>query len=89
MLVAKTPFEREAVDHAVIHDIGKRCRVVRPEHLVVYKLIAGRPRDLADAEEVMRTRELAGETLGFGLIERWAREWGVEERLKRLRAAAR
>ena len=30
------------------------------EHLIVFKLIAGRPRDLADVDEVLRTRELAG-----------------------------
>jgi len=43
LLVAKSAFEMEAIDQAVVVDIGIPCRVVRPEHLIVYKLIAGRP----------------------------------------------
>jgi len=54
LLIAKSPFEREAIERAVVVDIGLPCRVVRPEHLIVYKLIAGRPRDLGDAEDVGR-----------------------------------
>jgi hypothetical protein len=84
LLIAKTPFEQEAIVSAVSRDIGAPCRVVRPEHLIVYKLIAGRPRDMTDAEEVMRTCALGGNTLDLGLIEKWAVEWGVEARLHRL-----
>jgi hypothetical protein len=77
LLIAKTPFERDAVAQAVACDIGVSCRVVRPEHLVVYKLIAHRPRDLADAEEVIRTRALAREPIDVDVVRRWAAEWGV------------
>jgi hypothetical protein len=69
----------------VLKDIGAHCSVVRPEHLIVYKLIAGRPRDVADAEDVARTCALGGAPLDWSLIERWAAEWGVEDRLERLR----
>lgn len=85
LLIAKTPFEREAVAQAVPKDIGAHCSVVRPEHLIVYKLIAGRPRDVTDAEDVARTCELGGGALDWDLIKRWAVEWGVEDRLQRLR----
>lgn len=78
LLVAKSSFEREAVAEAVPRDIGITCRIVRPEHLIVYKLIAHRPRDLADAEDVIRTRELAGEPVDLDVVRRWAVEWGVE-----------
>jgi hypothetical protein len=81
LLIAKTPFEFEAVVEAVSHDIGVTCRIVRPEHLVVYKLIAHRPRDLADAEDVIRTRELAGAPVDLDVVRRWAVEWGVEGQL--------
>jgi hypothetical protein len=78
LLVAKTPFERDAVAQAVSRDVGATCRVVRPEHLVVYKLIANRPRDIADAEEVVRTRDLAGQPFDLELVRRWAVDWGVD-----------
>lgn len=81
LLIAKTPFEHDALANAVEHDLGVRCRVVRPEHLIVFKLIAGRPRDLADVDEVLRTRELAGAPVDVAVVRRWAREWGVEARL--------
>lgn len=83
-LIAKTAFEHEAIQHSVEADIGLRCRVVRPEHLIVYKLIAGRPRDLDDATEVLRTRALAGQPVDRAAVQRWCAEWGVEERWARL-----
>ncbi|MGH7855967.1 MAG: hypothetical protein ACREQY_01465 [Candidatus Binatia bacterium] len=81
LMIAKTPFEREAVSSAVPVDLGTDCRVVRPEHLIVYKLIAGRPHDIGDVEEVLRTRRLAGEEPDLDLVRRWAAEWDVEQRL--------
>ena len=86
LLIAKTPFEREAVREAVVRDIGVACRIVRPEHLVVYKLIAHRPRDLADAEDVIRTRQLAGEPVDLDVVRRWSVEWGVDGQLDALLA---
>jgi hypothetical protein len=86
LLIAKTPFEVEAVHEAVSHDIGVTCRIVRPEHLVVYKLIAHRPHDLDDAEDVMRTRQLAGEAVDLEVVRRWAVEWGVDGHLDALLA---
>ncbi len=87
LLVAKSAFEREAVDQAVVVDIGSPCRVARPEHLIVYKLIAGRPRDLGDAEDIGRTQQSAGIDLDLSLVRKWAEEWGVVERLETLLAA--
>lgn len=88
-LIAKTAFEHEAIDRSVEADIGIRCHVVRPEHLIVYKLIAGRPRDFDDAEEVLRTRALAREPVDGALIRRWAVDWSIEDRLEQLLAAVR
>jgi hypothetical protein len=44
----------------------------------VYKLIANRPRDIADAQEVVRTRDLAGQPFDLELVRRWAVDWGVD-----------
>lgn len=85
LLVAKTDFEIEA-ERSVTHDIGVRCHVVRPEHLIVYKLIAGRPRDFSDAGEVLRTRTLAGQPVDIDAVRRWTDEWGVTDRLQQLLA---
>lgn len=87
LLIAKTAFEREAIEQSVDIDLGGSCRVVRPEHLIVYKLIAGRPRDVDDALEIARTRVLARQPVDAEIIRRWAIEWGVEERLDQLLAA--
>lgn len=81
LLVAGTAFEREAVQQAVERDIGLRCRVVRAEHLIVYKLIAGRPRDVDDVDAILRTLAGAGQELDLDLVRRWCVEWGVESRL--------
>jgi len=81
ILVAKTPFERDAVATSVEVELGGPHPVVRPEHLVVYKLIAGRPHDLEDALEVVRTRALDGHPIAEDVVRRWAAEWDVAARL--------
>ncbi|HZP41966.1 MAG TPA: hypothetical protein VFD84_10720 [Candidatus Binatia bacterium] len=84
VLVAKTAFEREAVSSAVPFDLGGMHPVVGPEHLVVYKLIAGRPQDLEDAAEVVRTRALDGRPIAEDVVRRWAAAWDVADRLDEL-----
>jgi hypothetical protein len=59
--------------------------VVTPEDLIVYKLIAGRPRDFADAEEIARARRVAGTALDWSYVENWCIAWGIEDRLATLR----
>jgi hypothetical protein len=49
------PFEHELVQSASVLDVGGlRIRVARPEHLLVLKAIADRPRDHADIESLLR-----------------------------------
>jgi hypothetical protein len=81
LLVAKTAFELEAIRTSVEVDIGVPCRIVDPLHLIVYKLIAGRPRDLDDCVEVLRTRALGGKPVDVDRVRKWAAEWNVEPRL--------
>jgi hypothetical protein len=52
--LAWLPFEEEALREAAVCDYaGVRIRVPRPEDLVIYKLVANRPRDIQDAEGLL------------------------------------
>lgn len=49
------PYEREAIERSesVEGAKGQRINVVSPEDLVVYKMLAGRPRDLEDVRGIL------------------------------------
>ena len=52
--LAWLPFEEEALRHATVCDYGGvRIRIPRPEDVVIYKLVANRPRDIEDAEGIL------------------------------------
>jgi len=78
---AKTPLQRAVVDRAVTTASGLRVATV--EDLIVLKLIADRPKDQGDLDGLSR---LPG--IDWRYIERWAQEWGIEQRLGTLRAAS-
>ncbi len=89
LLVAKTPFEESALERAIPIDVaGTTVPVVSPEDLIVYKLLADRPRDRDDVRAVVRTQERAGRSLDWDYVERWAQFWGIEDRCLRLRGEA-
>jgi hypothetical protein len=51
--LARLPFEDEAIGHRVTAEFaGTRLPLPRPEDLLIYKLVAARPRDLDDAERL-------------------------------------
>lgn len=75
---AKTPFQREVVRRARTAADG--ARIATPEDLIVLKLIADRPKDQVD---LLGLTALPG--LDWSYVERWAREWEVEDRLRALR----
>lgn len=78
---AKTPLQREVVRRAVAS--GSGLRVATAEDLIVLKLIADRPKDQGDLDGLAR---LPG--IDWVHVERWAAAWGLEDRLRRLRAQA-
>jgi hypothetical protein len=87
LLVAKTEFEREALSRGVEVELGGvLAPVATPEDLMVYKLIADRPRDREDLRAVFRTQSRAGRTFDWSYVEKWARYWELAERLAVLRA---
>ena len=70
--LAVLPFEQEAIAHRrVINVGGLRMTIPRVDDLLVYKMVASRPQDLRDAEELLlryvntvdlpRSRRLVGE----------------------------
>lgn len=87
LLVAKTDFEREALRRATPVVVGERAvPVATPEDLIVYKLLADRPRDRDDIRAIVRTQTRAGRVLDWGYVETWSRYWSVTNRLRALRA---
>lgn len=89
-IFSTTPYERQAIGRADRLAIGEvRVPVATAEDLILHKLFAGRPRDLEDAESVVRRR---GGALDWGYIERWADEFravpgreGMRAQVERLR----
>lgn len=57
LVLSDSPYEREALAHAVIVEVGGYpVRFLSAEDLVIHKLIAGRPRDLEDVRGVLARR---------------------------------
>lgn len=52
-----------------------------PEDLLIFKLIAGRPQDLADAHQL---HEVHGATFDLQRVRRWCRDFGAEDRVEAL-----
>jgi hypothetical protein len=52
--LAWLPFEHEALEHSTAATYGSvAIRIPRPEDLLIYKLVASRPRDVDDAEQLL------------------------------------
>ena len=89
-IFSNTAFERLAVDRAVqVTLAGETVPFASPEDLVLFKLFAGRGRDMEDARSVI-DRQGAG--LDWTYIERWARAFaeipgreGLPKRVAELR----
>ena len=86
--LAWLPFEEEAVRCGVECDYaGVPIRLPRPEDLIIYKLVAARPRDLDDVEKLLL---LYGGSLDIARIRRVIREFAeVLEDPARLEALER
>lgn len=79
MLFAKTPFELEALDRSkTLRVLGVDLPVATPEDLFIFKVLAGRPRDLGDAASLA---EVHGSDFDWIRIRTWCVRFHVEERL--------
>jgi hypothetical protein len=77
---AKTNFQQEVIRRATTE---RGVRVATPEDLIVMKLIADRPKDAIDLSGLVRLP-----SLDWAYVEHWADEWGVADRLARVRSSA-
>jgi hypothetical protein len=76
---AKTGFQKEVIRRAR----PGRPPIATPEDLIVLKLIAHRPKDIADLRSL-----IAIPALDWDYVEGWAVEWDVADRLAVLRGAS-
>lgn len=86
VILARLPFEEEAIRSSREQNFAEvRIRVPRPEDLVIYKIVAGRPQDLDDVEGLLL---LHGLSIDLGRVRRVVREFadalGDEERVHAL-----
>ncbi|MBI3181938.1 MAG: hypothetical protein HYZ28_07320 [Myxococcales bacterium] len=82
VFIAKTSFEQAVLDSALETEVlGSMLRLASPEASIIYKLLASRARDIADVEWIFENRILGGHPLDWPFLERWAAEWGIEDRL--------
>ena len=73
LIFSSTPYERQAIRRAVTVELeGVPVPFAAAEDLVLHKLFAGRPRDIEDAEGVVRRK---GRELDWEYLERWARDF--------------
>jgi hypothetical protein len=87
VFIAKLPFELEAIQLArTLNLLGRDVRLVPPEASIIYKLLASRRKDLDDVDGIFAVRHQAGEALDWALMERWARDWEITDRLAPYRA---
>jgi hypothetical protein len=78
LFIAKTDFERAVIESARTTEVlDVSVRLARPEASIVYKLLAGRPRDVDDVESIFEARTAAGDPLDWAFLERWVEAWGI------------
>jgi hypothetical protein len=77
ILIEEVPFQTQALERS-------RDHVVSAEDMIVFKLIAWRPRDRDDIESILANAPVATH-LDLAYIDRWAAEWEVAERWESIR----
>ena len=71
LITASLPFEEIACERGVFHELfGIRLRFPTPEDLILFKILAGRDKDMLDATGIVRRH---GERLDVAYLERTLR----------------
>ena len=84
VFLAESEYQQELMRRRRSHDLdGQRIWFVSPEDLILLKVLAARPRDIGDIEDVL----LAQGDLDEAYMRRWAKELGVAEKLEEVLAA--
>jgi predicted nucleotidyltransferase len=90
LLFAHTDFERAALDRSRAAEplAGVSAPVISVEDLIVYKLLADRPQDRVDVQDVVRAVEARGGAIDWDYVQGWCDAWEVRGRLERARSAS-
>mgnify|MGYP006275591705 CR=1 FL=1 len=84
IFIAETPFQREVVERRIDAEVeGRIVKLVSAEDLLLFKLVASRPRDLIDVQDILFTQGALDEPY----LRRWAGPLGVEAKLDEVLAA--
>lgn len=79
IFLAESDFQRSVVDRRVLYSVEHiKAWVASIEDLILLKLLAGRPRDLADIADLLF---LPGD-IDLSYMRMWAAELGVSDKLK-------
>jgi len=81
MFLAETDFQREVLKRRQLQHVeGFDAWFVTAEDLILLKLLAGRPKDLVDINDILFIQG----SLDEDYLRRWAGSWGSKRRLTRL-----
>ena len=84
VFLAETAFQQEVIARRVTCTVEEQpVSLVTAEDLILFKLIASRPRDLIDVQDILFTQG----DLDEAYMRRWAKELGVAEKLEEVLAA--
>ena len=79
LIAVETEYQRAALEraqHETFAD-GLTARVLAVEDVIVHKLVANRPRDVADIADILEARA----PMDVDYLEHWMQVWGVADRL--------
>ena len=91
LLLAHTEFEERAISRAVpvfLPSAGLTIPVVKVEDLIVYKVLAGRPRDLMDIEDIIRFQISSDASIDWAYVEDECARWDALPVLQTARSRA-
>jgi len=84
VFLSESDYQQELMRRRRPHDLDGQCVwFVSPEDLILLKVLAARPRDIGDIEDVL----LAQDDLDEAYMRRWAAELGVAKKLEEVLAA--
>lgn len=82
IMLSNIPYQEEALKRKILLKVFDiELPFISAEDLIIHKLISHRPIDIQDIENIF---EINFKALDLEYIRKWAKEWGLEDRLNRL-----
>ena len=79
LFVSESTFQESLMSRRIAYEFkGRKLTVVTPEDLVLLKLLANRPRDIGDVQDILFMQGELDETY----LNNWAKELGIADRLR-------